>query len=79
MTAAWRQWRELGVPRCHCHRPIWPWQRWVCEIEEWPQHHDCYHRHLVGMRRYVIEDNTSRGRDSDDYATCEFCGWETAA
>lgn len=74
---SWRgvvaQFRRLGVPRCHCKHLVLPWQSWVCDWEEWPQHHACWHSGL-------IENDTTEDdpwRFSRYQRRCRFCGWLT--
>ena len=81
------QFREIGMPRCSRYgdegcgrRLIWPWQDWICGVEDWPEHHDCYHRHLDRMRAWLIDDELAHGyeKHSDMYDECRFCERRTA-
>ena len=88
MRAWWEQFRYIGLPRCresfvvgdtlkHCDRLIWPWQDWVCEVEEWPIHHDCHHRHIAEMRADTLRKERQGLRNSayhyDGYDRCDYC------
>ena len=81
--SVWQQFRDIGIPRCSSnelacgHGLIWPWQEWVCEIEDWPQHHDCYHVHLARMAAWIREDEAQTGerRHDDMYDSCRWCEW----
>lgn len=88
----WRQYREIGLPRCHhfdpdfrCDRLIWPWQDWICEIEDWPKHHSCYHRHVSNMLKWTLQDERANPLPSnpdyhwDGYDSCRFCERTTAS
>ena len=77
LKGARRQFRRIGLPRCiACHRLVLPWQLWVAEWEEWPQHHACYHLGLARYEKEAAADQAASHRNYiRSYERCRFCGW----
>ena len=76
MTGWWAQFREIGIPRCEqytCKRLIWPWQDWISQIEQWPEHHACYHEFLVEMAAHCLAEAKADGYHYDGFDTCRYC------
>lgn len=84
MSRAWAQFRDLGIPRCKwlCNRLIFPWQDWVCEIEEWPIHHACHHLRTEQMLAFTTKQEADEPESRyhwDGYDACRYCGRRTPA
>jgi hypothetical protein len=71
---AWHQFRSLGLPRCYCGQLILPWQSWVCDYEEWPKHHACWHSGLIEGQLDETDEDLAQLRYN---RRCRFCGWLT--
>lgn len=76
----WRQFGDVGLPRCSeqlkssgpCRGLIWPWQDYVFGYEDGPYHHDCHHQHLDYMHAFTMKDDDEH--EDTLYNECRYCG-----